>query len=427
MKAWVAVVAVSLLLAAPLRAQTGEGAIETRVRGKVVDVKDDTIRLQSAKGNVQTYALAPAAAQRARSIKPGSDVLAILDVAGGPPRILEFLSVTPPGRTRGGPNGEGPTTTASGKTGVLLATDLACEVSVDYKKVATLPAGGHTTIELPPGESLISAVAASGAAWKQKVKVGSERLVVEIVLAGIVPPAAAADFDRAAAPVVAALLDLKADAGYVAYVLEKKAWGFHDVQLTVPLQRAQATLKRAQDRLAGLAAPDEERRRAQAEITRAAGEAAQGATLLTEAVTTAQQENSSLGKSAQTRGQGLAHLSMSTPEAAALAALVSSEPFRQALPTDRWAEAGLTPHALDVRLGAEYDGDSPPRLGAVAAGGLAATLGLRPGDRVMAIEGQPMATGWALKQALHTAAGKTVEIDVEHEGKRDKRRVAVPQ
>src|SRR6185295_19853652 len=102
-------------------------------------------------------------------------------------------------------------------------------------------------------------------------------------------------------------------------------------------------------KLQGLKAPDADRGRAQQELARAAGEAAQYAAQLIEAATTAQSEGTSFGKSAQMRGQALAHLPLMALDAAALAPERASEAFRGALSPDRLPDAGLPADAQDFR------------------------------------------------------------------------------
>jgi membrane-associated protease RseP (regulator of RpoE activity) len=352
-------------------------------------------------------------------------VVAIVELAGdGRVVIASFASVTP-GATVPAPESQ-QQQPAARPGRLLVSTDLPCDVSIDFKKMATLPAGGHTTLDVEPGERVVSAVTPAGAAWKKTVKVGNEQSVVDIVLAGVPVPASAAQFDQAAAALVAGLANVRGAGGHVAWVLEKKAFGFHDVQLTVPLQLAATSLKRELDKAQALQPPDDGRRRARDELARAAGEAAHHAALLTEAVTTAQQQNTAQGPAAQQRAQALALVPLMAPEAAALSALQGSEDFRKALPRDRWSEGGLPADPQDFRLGADYDGDRPPRLGALARGGLAESLGLRPGDRVLSVDGRALQNAWDLKLALRAAAGRTAQLEVEREGKRDTRKVAVP-
>jgi membrane-associated protease RseP (regulator of RpoE activity) len=315
---------------------------------------------------------------------------------------------------------------AARRSRILVMTDLACDVSVDFKKMATLPDGGHATLDVEPGERVVTAVTPAGATVNKTVKVGNEQAIVELVLAGIAVVANPAQLDTAAAAVVAALADVRGAGSYVAWVLEKKAFGYHDVQLTVSLQRAATRLKRELDKLQGLKPSDAERVRVQQELVRAAGEAAQYASQLTEAATTAQSEGTSFGKSAQMRGQALAHLPLMALDAGALASPRAADAFRGALTPDRWPDAGLSPDPQDFRLGAEYDGDAPPRLGAVDKGGVADALGLKPGDRLLSVDGKPVKCGWDLKALLRAAAGRPVAIEVERDGRREAKKANVP-
>lgn len=368
-----------------------------------------------------------------RSVPPTLPALLILLVAGAPARAgaqeppppIDGIKPSPqPSRSPRGATRA--TDSAARKTQLLVTTDLACDVSVDFKKVATLPAGGHTTLDVEPGERMITASAPGGASRNYKVKVGNDQAILEITLADAAVAATPAQVDAAAAAVLAAVADVRGAGSYVAWVLEKKAFGYHDVQLTVSLQRAATRLKRELEKQQGLKAPDAERSRAQGELARAAGEAQQYASLLVDAATTAQSEGTSFGKSAQMRGQALAHLPLMALDKAATAPLRGSEAFRGALSPDHWPDAGLGADAQDFSLGADYDGDAPPRLGAVEKGGLAEALGLRPGDRVVSVEGQAVGSAWELKRLLRGLAGRTAQLEVEREGKREKRKGAVP-
>jgi len=397
------------------------------VKGTVVSVSGAELRLKMASGRVDVYKVEGAATARLKDLKPGYRVVAAIEVHGpGRASIVGFTEITPPVASTSSGTGGPSTDSGPRRSRILVTTDLACDVSVDFKKMVSLPAGGHATLEVEPGERMVTAVTPSGATVNQKVKVGGDQAIVELVLAGIAVVATPAQLDAGAAAVVAALADVRGAGSYVAWVLEKKAFGYHDVQLTVSQQRAATRLKRELDKLQGLKAPDGERGRAQQELARAAGEAAQYASQLIEAATTAQSEGTSFGKSAQMRGQALAHLPLMVPDASALAAVRGSEAFRGALTPDRWPDAGLPADAQDFRLGADYDGDSPPRLGAVEKGGVADALGLKPGDRVQSVDGKAVKSGWDLKTLLRAASGRTVQLEVERENKRETKKGTVP-
>jgi PDZ domain-containing protein len=414
-----------LALVASLPAVAQEEPEPTQlVKGTVVSVSGPEVRLKMAGGRVDRYVVEGAATARLKDLKPGYRVVATIRVHGpGRAFIVGFTEIAPP--VSSNPQGTARVTDAGPRRSrILVMTDLACDVSVDFKKMATLPEGGHATLDVEPGERVVTAVAPSGASKNYTVKVGGDQAVLQIVLKDVATVAAPAAADAASAAVVAALADVRGAGSYVAWVLEKKAFGYHDVQLTVSLQRAATRLKRELEKLQGLKMPDAGRTGAQAELVRAAGEAAQYASQLIEAATTAQAEGTSFGKSAQMRGQALAHLPLMAPDAPALAAVRGSDAFRGALTPDRWPDTGLPPDSQDFRLGAEYDGDTPPRLGAVQKGGVADALGLKPGDRLLSVDGKPVKSGWDFKAALRAAAGKPVTIELEREGKRETKKAS---
>jgi hypothetical protein len=395
------------------------------VKGTVVSVVGTELRLKMDSGREVRYPVKGAATARLKELKPGYRVLAAIEHGEGRASIVGFTEITPPAST--GSTGTGPGRTEAGprRSRILVMTDLACDVSVDFKKMATLPEGGHTTLDVDPGERVVTAVAPSGASKNYTVKVGGDQAVLQIVLKDVAVTATPAQADAAAAAVVAALADVRGAGSYVAWVLEKKPFGYQNVQLTVSLQRAATRLKRELEKAQGLKMPDAGRAGAQAELLRAAGEAAQYAALLIEAATTAQSEGTSFGKSAQLRGQALAHLPLMAPDVSALAAVRGTDAFRAALTPDRWPDAGLPPDAQDFRLGAEYDGDAQHRLGAVDKGGVADALGLKPGDRVLSVDGKPVKSGWDLKVALRAAAGRSVQLELERDGKRETKKANV--
>ncbi len=68
------------------------------------------------------------------------------------------------------------------------------------------------------------------------------------------------------------------------------------------------------------------------------------------------------------------------------------------------------------RLGiVPYSG--PPRVGRVAEGSAAARAGLLVGDRVVAVEGQPIDSARALIERIRAAADKTLTLTVERDGR----------
>jgi C-terminal processing protease CtpA/Prc len=62
----------------------------------------------------------------------------------------------------------------------------------------------------------------------------------------------------------------------------------------------------------------------------------------------------------------------------------------------------------------------------VDKGGVADALGLKPGDRVLSVDGKPVKSGWNLKTLLRAASGRTVQLEVERENKRETKKGTVP-
>jgi putative serine protease PepD len=62
----------------------------------------------------------------------------------------------------------------------------------------------------------------------------------------------------------------------------------------------------------------------------------------------------------------------------------------------------------------------------VDKGGVADALGLKPGDRVLSVDGKPVKSGWDLKVALRASAGKPVQLELERESKRETKKGTVP-
>src|SRR5262249_5457960 len=58
-----------------------------------------------------------------------------------------------------------------------------------------------------------------------------------------------------------------------------------------------------------------------------------------------------------------------------------------------------------------------PQIGSVNAGAAAEKAGLRPGDLVRAVDGQPVFTPEELTQAIQKRPGQTFEITVERDGR----------
>jgi regulator of sigma E protease len=79
-------------------------------------------------------------------------------------------------------------------------------------------------------------------------------------------------------------------------------------------------------------------------------------------------------------------------------------------------EQGWEGDALE-RLGVRfYRPDMPPVIGKIVAGGPGAQAGLLPGDRVMAVDGQPVALWMDFVAKVRDAAGRSLRLDIERAG-----------
>jgi hypothetical protein len=168
------------------------------------------------------------------------------------------------------------------------------------------------------------------------------------------------------------------------------------------------------------------RKDAQQELARAAAAADGYVDLLGKAVTAAQQANTVLGEAANLRAKALAEAAALVVEAGTMVRLRASSDFEAAIPLDRHVDAGFPAPAQDIRLGLEYDQESPPRVGLVHKGGLGERLGLEPGDRLLAVADNAISSGWGFMQSLRKTSGQTVRLVVERGRKKRTLEAKVP-
>ena len=80
---------------------------------------------------------------------------------------------------------------------------------------------------------------------------------------------------------------------------------------------------------------------------------------------------------------------------------------------------GLTdPNQMLVGLGLTVDPPSPAQIARVAADGTAAASGLKAGDRILSVDGKPLAYWQDMMGILRASPGKTLKLVIEREGKR---------
>ena len=65
-------------------------------------------------------------------------------------------------------------------------------------------------------------------------------------------------------------------------------------------------------------------------------------------------------------------------------------------------------------------------LVAVVKNGVADKMGFKNGDRLVSVDGQNVASVWELKLALRAAAGRSVRVLFDREGKQQDRSMKAP-
>src|SRR5262245_12582950 len=84
-------------------------------------------------------------------------------------------------------------------------------------------------------------------------------------------------------------------------------------------------------------------------------------------------------------------------------------------PTMNFVFAFIMYTALFATIGVELPSNEP-RVGGVSAGMPAETAGLKPNDRVVSIDGQPIATWTELSSLVQASHGRTLHMVVERDG-----------
>jgi hypothetical protein len=309
---------------------------------------------------------------------------------------------------------------------LLLTNDLACSVSVDDKKVATLTANETRSISVGAGQHILTATSEDGRLrWKQVVDAKPGQQVVEISLATAGTIHSNEDFDRTMAGVWLGISDVKVAAGYASSVLNR-AWGFHNQTLSTALHTAHTYLKSQIEDLKKITPSDAGRKRIAEEVLQIAPNADKYIDLMTKAISKGQESNSWMGEAADMYAQARALEPTIVFPSDAIDLMRKSDSFKEALPLDRQITLGLASDPQDFNLGAEYYQSTPSVLAVVAKGGAADKLGFRAGDRLLSANGQPVKSVRDLKLALRANAGKTVRVVLERQGQQQQHDVKVP-
>jgi hypothetical protein len=343
-----------------------------------------------------------------------------------PPRRTQPRKASPtPKPARSGGQGSSSSSGPAVAT-LLIDADMNCTVTIDGKSNYKIRANSPQEITVNQGEHLLKAVSDDNRRkLEQVVKAGGGQTVVPLKLLTAAASTAPEDFDRAAAKVWTALTDLKVMGGFID-PLWKKSFFFHDRGITAAFHTANQFLERESIEFKKFVPADAGRQRVFDELNNLTPKGTKYVELVTQAITAAQSANSTMGEPTNVFGQAQAILAALAVGDDTTRALRESQAFKDALPPDVRARAGLPPDPRDFRLGGDYAQSVPQMIATVERGGLLDNLGFKAGDRITAVGGRAVNTLWDFKMALKESAGRKLTVAFEREGKQQSKEIKVP-
>lgn len=295
---------------------------------------------------------------------------------------------------------------------LLVLCDLECAMEVDGAPVQTIVANTPSRIELSAGQHFVRAVnAGRGCQWEEVVEA---RVGQQLVLKVELVPTCRDEVDAVMAQVWLAQEDFTLAGRYIESIPQRD-WREASSIDTASLFAAHQTLRAQLAKLAELRPADSSRQRVQEEMVRVAENADRYLELLTKSIQSARDDKGWLGKMFS-KGEDSGAL-QSTLEWSfeTWQVLRVSEAFSAALPNARRSQLGL---ALEpyFDLGVDYYNFRPSLIALVRAGGRAAKAGFKDGDRIEAVDGQPVAAVWEIQQAAVTGPPRSLMVRLERKG-----------
>jgi hypothetical protein len=267
------------------------------VKGRIVSVEPDgsgvTLERQ---GRTEKRPVAASAAAALKARKPGAQATLQLNCRANPPVVTGLTQVAQPQST---PKSGTTSSTQAGQreTTVLISSDDACELSIDFKPWGALAAGSRNELKLAPGEHLLEAKGPKGRVWEEKIKVGSDQLIVEVKLGP--PTATVAEFDAQAGQLCSSLSALRRAGEELDAILRNNKYKFHKADST-DVSSATASWTREMAALKEMVAPPE-RKAAAADLAKLDATVRDYGDLLVKALQTAQEKNTIMGEAAALR------------------------------------------------------------------------------------------------------------------------------
>ncbi len=231
------------------------------------------------------------------------------------------------------------------------------------------------------------------------------------------------DFDRQAAKVFTAVTDLKIMGAFIDG-LWKRSFFFHDRGITAAFHTAKQVLTRELEEFKKFPPSDANRQKVFDELGRLAPEGQKYVDLITQAITAAQSANSVIGEPTNQFGQAQAILATLSLPSDCAQILRDSPAFKETLPPDARTRIGLPPDSRDIRLGVDYAQSYPTMMAVIDKGGAADSMGFKPGDRIVSVDGRAVNSIWDLKLALRQSGRASVVY--ERGGKQEKKDVKGP-
>jgi hypothetical protein len=361
-------------------------------------------------------------------------VLAVLGLLAGaflaeaqapPPPMSRKKTPTPtPRAPKGGGGGGGGQTgaPAAARATLLLDTDINCTVTIDGEQSYKIVANKPTKIDVAAGEHLLKAISEDGRRQLEQVVKGQGggNTVVPIKLLSVGVSTRPEDFDRQAAKVFTAITDLKVMGAFIDG-LWKRSFFFHDRGITAAFHTSGQVLTRELEEFKKFPPADANRQKVFDELGRLAPQGQKYVELITGAITAAQNANSTIGDPTNQFGQAQAILATLTVPPDCQQVMRDAPAFKEALAPDVRPRIGLPADSRDIRLGADYAQSFPSMFAVVDKGGAADSMGFKPGDRVISVDGRAVESIWDFKQALRASGHATVVY--ERGGKQEKKDV----
>jgi len=351
----------------------------------------------------------------------------VAEAQAPPPPVTKKKTPTPtPRAPRGGGGGGQTAAPAAARATLLLDADLNCTVTIDGESSHKIQANRPTKIDVAAGEHLLKAISEDGRRQLEQIVKGQGggNTVVPIKLLSVGVSTKPEDFDRQAAKVFTAISELRVMGAFIDG-LWKRSFFFHDRGITAAFHTSKQVLTRELEEFKKFPPSDQNRQKVFDELGRLAPEGQKYVDLITQAITAAQSANSTIGEPTNQFGQAQAILATLTVPADCAQLLRDSPAFKEALPPDVRPRIGLPRDNRDVALGADYAQSFPQMFAVVDKGGAADSMGFKPGDRIISVDGRAVNSIWDFKLALRQGGGRA-SVVYERGGKQEKKDVKGP-